>query len=182
MGLVAILAFNTLRLERQPLAETPPPAPATDPAAIERFAAAIRIPIVSTEAGPPSPESLAAFHSLLEKSFPRVHATLEREKVAGGSLLFTWTGSDPAAPALLLAAHQDVVPVEPGSEGDWHQHPFSGAVAGGFVWGRGTIDDKSSLMAILEAVEGLLARGFRPFKTETKVEELADSFRQERRG
>ena len=50
-------------------------------------------------------------------------------------------------------AHMDVVPVEPGTESSWIHGPFSGDVADGFVWGRGTIDDKVSVMAIFEAVE-----------------------------
>ena len=94
-----------------------------------------------------------------------MHAQLKREEIAGGSLLYTWAGADPSAPALLLTAHQDVVPVEAGSEGKWSAPPFSGAVANGFVTGRGAIDDKSSLMAILEAIERLLARGYRPQRT-----------------
>jgi carboxypeptidase PM20D1 len=102
---------------------------------------------------------------LLEQSFPRVHAQLKREDVAGGSLLYTWPGTDPSAPALLLTAHQDVVPIEAGSESKWSAPPFSGAIANGFVIGRGAIDDKGSLMAILEATERLLARGYRPRQT-----------------
>jgi acetylornithine deacetylase/succinyl-diaminopimelate desuccinylase-like protein len=50
------------------------------------------------------------------------------------------------------------VPVEPGSEALWTHPPFAGHVADGAVWGRGAIDDKASLMAILEAVELLLAQ------------------------
>ncbi|HVM22562.1 MAG TPA: M20/M25/M40 family metallo-hydrolase [Sphingomicrobium sp.] len=165
LALVAVLAFNTLRLERQPLADAAPPAPAVDERALDRLAGAIRIPTISSEAGPPSAESLAAFHDHLRASFPLVHARLAREVIAGHSLLYTWAGSDGAVPALLLAAHQDVVPVEAGSEGKWAHPPFSGAIAGGFVWGRGAIDDKASLMAILEAVERLLERGFQPRQT-----------------
>ncbi len=59
-------------------------------------------------------------------------------------------------------AHQDVVPIEPGTEGEWRYRPFGGELADGFIWGRGAMDDKGSLVAILEAVETLLARGFRP--------------------
>ena len=159
--LISIVVGNTLRLSAEPLAERPLAAPPADAPAIARLSAAIRLPTVSTEQAPPSSESLAAFAALLERSFPRVHATLRRE-VIGGSLLYTWQGSDSVAPAILLAAHQDVVPVESGSERRWTHPPFSGAVAGGFVWGRGTIDDKAALMAILEAVERLLARGHQP--------------------
>lgn len=160
--LLAILTANALRLRAEPLADAPAPAPPIDQGSVERLAQAIRIATVSTDAAPPSAEALAAFRRLLASSFPRVYSTLRREELAGGSLLFTWAGSDPAAPALLLAAHQDVVPAEPGG---WRQPPFSGAVSGGFVRGRGAIDDKASLMAILEATERLLARGVRPRRT-----------------
>ena len=163
--LIAILAFNTARLRPEKLADKPLPAPALDQAAIERLAAAVRIPTISTEAGPPPAAVLDAFHAHLAASYPRVHAELKRELVAGHSLLFTWPGTDPSAPALLLAAHQDVVPIEGSSEARWTHPPFAGKVTDGFVWGRGTIDDKMSLIAILESVERLLARGYRPRQT-----------------
>ena len=165
LALVAVLAFNTMRLKAEPLADGPSPAPAVDPAAVGRLSAALRIPTISSDAGPPPAEARAAFAAHLERSFPRVHAELRREQVGGGSLLYTWQGSDADAPALLLAAHQDVVPIDAGSEARWTHQPFGGVVAGGFVWGRGAIDDKASLMAILEAVERSLARGFRPRQT-----------------
>jgi carboxypeptidase PM20D1 len=164
LALVAVAAFNVIRLRPEPLGPVPPPLP-VDAAAVQRLSTALQVQTVSTETGPPSSEVLAAFHSLLERSFPLVHARLKREDVGGGSLLFTWPGADPAAPALLLMAHQDVVPVEAGSEGKWSAPPFSGTVANGFVIGRGAIDDKGSLMAILEATERLLARDYRPKQT-----------------
>ena len=101
----------------------------------------------------------------LEESFPRVHTALAREIVNGHSLLFTWNGEDGAANPVLLMGHMDVVPVEPGTETLWSHGPFSGDVADGFVWGRGTLDDKVSVMAILEAVEILVEKGFRPRQT-----------------
>lgn len=165
LALVAILAVNTLRAQPETLADAAPPAPPADPAAVARLAAAIRIPTVSTNDGSAPAPVLDGFHAFLAQSFPRVHATLRREVVAGHSLLFTWPGRDPNAPALLLAAHQDVVPIDPGSERKWTHRPFDGVVAGGFVWGRGTIDNKGSLMAILEAVERQLARGVKPRQT-----------------
>ena len=162
--LLVVVAFNTLRLKGEPLGKAPPPA-AVDGAAVQRLSQALQIQTISTEAGEASPEVLADFHAFLQRSFPLVHAQLKPEQVAGGALLFTWQGSDPSASALLLTAHQDVVPVEAGSEGKWSARPFSGAVTNGFVVGRGTIDDKGSLMAILEATERLLARGYKPQRT-----------------
>ncbi|HEV2569169.1 M20/M25/M40 family metallo-hydrolase [Sphingomonas sp.] len=162
--LIAIIVINTARLSPATLG-APLPAPAIDQAAVQRLAAAIRIPTISTEAGQPPSQVLDAFHAHLAASYPRVHAELRRELVAGHSLLFTWPGTDPNAPALLLAAHQDVVPIEGSSASKWTHPPFAGTVANGFVWGRGTIDDKMSLIAILEAVERMLARGMRPRQT-----------------
>ena len=158
--LAGVLAFNTVRLKAEPLAKTLPALPVDTPA-VQRLSQAVHIPTVSTELAP-SAENLAAFRAFLERSFPRVHAALKRETIGGGSLLYIWPGGDPNAPALLLTAHQDTVPIEPA---EWQHPPFRGDVSEGFVWGRGTLDDKGSLMAILEAVERLLARGFKPSQT-----------------
>ncbi|MBS1242182.1 MAG: peptidase [Gemmatimonadetes bacterium] len=58
-----------------------------------------------------------------------------------------------------------MVPVPEPNLADWTHAPFSGDIADGFVWGRGTLDDKTTVLSILEAVEGLLAAGFRPPRT-----------------
>lgn len=57
-------------------------------------------------------------------------------------------------------AHYDVVPVDESDE--WSYPPFDGVIADGFVYGRGTLDDKGPLIVVLEAVENLLAAGFVP--------------------
>jgi carboxypeptidase PM20D1 len=102
------------------------------------------------------------FHAWLASTYPAAHAALTREIVAGHSLLYTWAGSDPARPAIILMAHHDVVPVTPGTESDWRHPPFEGVVAEDAVWGRGSIDDKGSLIALFEALESLAMAGFRP--------------------
>ncbi len=114
---------------------------------------------------PPAAEAFEALQAELTALFPRVHATLERELVRDHSLLYTWRGSAPGLAPIVLVAHQDVVPVEPGTEDAWSQPPFSGALSGGEVWGRGALDDKGSLVAMLAAVEDLLAVGFAPRRT-----------------
>ena len=111
---------------------------------------------------PPAAEALEALQTELRALFPRVHASLEREQVGDWSLLYTWRGTVPGLAPVILVAHQDVVPVDPGTEDAWSQPPFSGAVSGGEVWGRGALDDKGSLVAILAALEDLLAEGFVP--------------------
>lgn len=173
-GLLAVLVFlllivvvNTLRLPGPPSGaakENPPPA--NMDAATKRLSEALQIQTVSYGfANPPGGNKFPDLHELFVKSFPLVHANLKREVVAGSSLLFTWPGSDSSLQPILLTAHLDTVPIEPGTEAKWDHPPFSGAIADGFVWGRGTLDDKHRVVATLEAVERLLAAGAKPKRT-----------------
>jgi carboxypeptidase PM20D1 len=127
---------------------------------------ALRFETISHEN--PEDNDAAAFsllHAYLQAAYPEVHSQLSLEVVAGSSLLFEWQGTEPDLAPIVLMAHQDVVPIEPGTEGEWSYRPFGGEIADGFLWGRGAMDDKGSLIAILEAVETLLARGFHPKRT-----------------
>ncbi len=133
----------------------------------EHLASAVRIQTVST--GENEPVNASAFkklHRELEKMYPRVHATLHREIVNQHSLLFTWSGKNPdLEEAILLCGHMDVVPADPQTLNEWTHPPFEGSVADGYVWGRGTLDMKGSVITILEAVEGLIKTGFQPERT-----------------
>jgi carboxypeptidase PM20D1 len=102
---------------------------------------------------------------LLRAYYPATHRRLTVERVNDLSLLYTWKGRNPELEPVLLAAHLDVVPVDPASIGDWTHPPFEGVVQQGVVWGRGAIDDKASVITIMEAVEGLVAEGHRPERT-----------------
>ncbi len=132
-----------------------------------RLAAALAIPTVSRAT--PAREDAAAFltlHAYLEKSFPLVHGALTRETIGRGhALLYTWRGGDESAEPWLLSSHQDVVPVEEGTESQWTHPPFGGLIADGYIWGRGALDVKVSLVAALEAAEQLLGQDFRPRRT-----------------
>lgn len=159
--LVATMMVNAWRVSthENPVAAFRPQLETT--AMTRRLARALAIPTLSATPERPALDRFFELHTLLQAQFPRVHAELEREVVGGASLLFRWKGRADC-PAVLLAAHQDVVPVEPSTEASWTHPPFAGAIADGAVWGRGAVDDKSSLMAILEAVEFLLAQGIQP--------------------
>ncbi|MBS8264008.1 M20/M25/M40 family metallo-hydrolase [Mesobacillus boroniphilus] len=102
------------------------------------------------------------FISFLEKSFPMVHKELELEKVNGYALVYKWNGTDSTKNPIGLTSHYDVVPVLEGTEENWEQDPFSGAVADGKIWGRGTLDDKVGVIGILEAAEHMLTEGYQP--------------------
>jgi len=111
------------------------------------------------------PQPFRDFHASLRRQFPLVFSRLKVQTVGGFGLLIEWPGREAALKPILLLAHQDVVPVAPGTEKDWTQPAFSGAIEGGFIWGRGAIDDKSSLVGILEAAEKKLGEGFQPARS-----------------
>lgn len=171
LGLVLLLALllvaNTLRQGSRQVV-VPPLAPmAVDKAAVaQSMATAVQARTVSGLLDPAGTAAgFEALHSHLRARYPLVHSTLEREVVGQHSLLFTWRGSDAKAKPIAMLAHQDTVPIAPGTETLWKKPPFDGVVEDGFVWGRGTLDNKSNLITQLEAVEALLKAGFKPRRT-----------------
>lgn len=110
-------------------------------------------------------EEFEGFRAFLARRFPRMHAALDPQDLGDGQLLFTWAGSNEDAQPIVLLAHQDVVPIEPGTEDQWSYPPFDGTIADGFVWGRGTLDMKGHLIALLHAVERHLENGTQPERT-----------------
>lgn len=127
--------------------------------AAERLSRIIRIPTVSAEYGTRGAGPFEEFIALLADLYPRVHESLERERITDLGLLYRWRGTSDAAPVVLMA-HFDVVPAD--EVDGWTHRPFDGVVQDGWVHGRGALDDKGPLLVILEAVEDLLAVGFRP--------------------
>jgi carboxypeptidase PM20D1 len=165
-ALLAVVIVRTVRFTPRSVSVSPAERMQPLPGAVERLAAAIRIPTISH--GDSLRRDTAAFRTFrdaLAASFPRTHAQLPREIIGNDALLFTWAGTDPSLPPVLLMGHMDVVPVEPGTESRWTHAPFSGAIDSGFVWGRGTLDDKSTVLGILEACEALITEGFQPRRT-----------------
>jgi carboxypeptidase PM20D1 len=136
-------------------------------AAARHLSEAVQFQTISYGAGAHEAEKFAALEALrgwMEKTYPTFHKVATRE-ILDHTLVFTWKGKNPSLPPVLLMAHMDVVPVVPGTEKDWSHPPFSGAIAGGYVWGRGAIDDKGCLVSILEAANALAAKRFQPERT-----------------
>uniref|UniRef100_A0A672JFA4 Peptidase M20 dimerisation domain-containing protein n=1 Tax=Salarias fasciatus TaxID=181472 RepID=A0A672JFA4_SALFA len=123
---------------------------------------AIRIPTVSFSETEMNQTALLHFNQLLRKAFPTVFSSnlVHHELVANYSHLFRVRGSLPDLEPYLLLAHIDVVPA---TESDgWEAPPFSAQEIDGFIYGRGTFDDKGSLMGMLQALEYLLMKGYAP--------------------
>ena len=78
---------------------------------------------------------------------------------------FTAAGKTTEAKASPIGflAHQDVVPVAPGTDKDWQHPPYDGVIADGFIWGRGACDTKGIIASMISAAERLLEAGTRNF-------------------
>jgi carboxypeptidase PM20D1 len=164
--LAAVLVANTLRQgSRQVQVPALAKLPVDEARVADSMAIAVRARTVS---GLLDPAGVALefdkLHAHLRERYPLLHATLKLELV-GQSLLYTWAGSDPKAQPFALLAHQDTVPIAPGTEALWKKPPFAGVIEDGMVWGRGTLDNKSNLITQMEAVEALLKAGFKPRRT-----------------
>lgn len=134
-------------------------------AAAMRLAEAIRFRTVSLVEETDDRAQFLQFHTWMQQRYPAFHAAARRELIGELSLLYTWQGADAAQPPILLLAHQDVVPVPDDTRANWQIDPFGGVIRDNAVWGRGAIDDKGSLVALLEAAEYLAAQGKQPTRT-----------------
>jgi carboxypeptidase PM20D1 len=143
------------------------PAPAIDQAlAAQHLSQAVQIRTVSNQDKADNQwAEWDRLHAWLATTYPAAHAAMTREILPNKALVYTWTGSDPALKPIVLMAHQDVVPITPGTEKDWKHDAFAGEIAEGAVWGRGSIDDKGSLVALFEGLDALARSGFKPKRT-----------------
>lgn len=130
---------------------------------VEHLSKAIQIPTICNK-----DESLVdwskfdEFHAFLKEAYPLIHEKLDLQILSTRSLMYHWKSAHPEREPIAMLAHQDVVPVTPGTEDDWEHAPFGGEVADGYIWGRGTLDIKNHLIGVMEAVETLLEEGYVP--------------------
>ncbi len=166
--LAIVLLVNTFRLSSRQSAPEAMAAKAVlvSDSAVARFAAALRLRTVSyIDYSLTDTTQFDQFLAFVRRSFPLVQARLTLEHVNQYGLLYTWKGTNPALKPVVLMGHYDVVPVIQGTERAWKRPPFGGMIDSGFVYGRGTLDDKSTVMGLLEATETLLRGGFHPERT-----------------
>lgn len=103
-------------------------------------------------------EAFAQLQNALPVMFPHVYAACPRIDTGSRALLFHWKGNTPEKPGVLMA-HFDVVPV---NEEAWDKPAFEGLIENGELWGRGTLDTKTTFLGVLEAADHLIAEGFVP--------------------
>lgn len=119
-----------------------------------RIARALAVAIAqpTLAAGPDAP--FTQLHTVLRELFPLLFQAAKTEIIDGRALLLSLPGAGGARPLLFLS-HLDVAPVRECEK--WVVPPFSGEIRDGFVYGRGAVDMKGHLIALLTAMEGLLA-------------------------
>ncbi|MBU3023769.1 M20 family peptidase [Aestuariibacter sp. A3R04] len=163
--LTGVLVVNTLRFTPVEVIPQPVETTAITPdgnALAQQLSEAITYKTISFEDG--NKDNYAAFSAFtqwLEDTYPRVFNNLILHRINEHTLLLQWKGTTGDAP-VLLSAHYDVVPVNPGTEKDWTHPPFAGVIDDGMIWGRGALDDKSAVIAIMASATALLEQGFTP--------------------
>jgi carboxypeptidase PM20D1 len=165
--LFSVVLFKTFRFTSKQIKVTPVTNDKINAQEVaEHLAGALRCPTVShEEEGQLNTEAFLDLHKYLAQTFPKLHSQLSKEIVADYSLLYIWKGRDDKLKPILLMSHLDVVPIAPDSENQWSYPPFAGRIADGYIWGRGTLDDKVGVLGILEAVETLVSEKYQPQRT-----------------
>ena len=161
-----ILIGNTLTLNSKQVASQQLKVVTLPNDIFQNLSSAIQYPTISySEEAIPDSTAFLGFHRFLLETFPLTHSKLSLEKINDYSLLYTWQGSDLSKKPIILMSHQDVVPVDEPTIGDWEAGPFEGKITTTDIIGRGTLDDKSTLIGLLEAVEKLLEESYEPSRT-----------------
>ena len=129
--------------------------------ALERYSKGLRIKTISSSKYEET--NFAAFDEFinyLKKTYPILFTKAEFTIVNNYNLVFKIKGENNTLKPNLLTAHYDVVGVK--DDSNWIQPPFSGYYNDEYILSRGTLDDKSSFFAILEATNELLKNDFKP--------------------
>lgn len=164
--LVTILLLNTFTKSSVQMRVAARPAPEITDSALQHFKEAIAFKTISFgDRSRFDSTQFLGFRNFLERAYPGFHEQATREIINGYTLLYTWKGKNPSLKPIVLMAHQDVVPIEEGTESLWTVNPFAGEIKEGFIWGRGTTDDKINLISLLEAAEKLIRNKFQPEQT-----------------
>lgn len=153
--------------------------PVRNDSAVHRLSGGIKIPTVSTgELGDFDYAPFEKFKNYLKESYPLVYQNTENYEINTYALVFKIKGKNSSLAPILFLSHIDVVP--PGDADvlnknenvnqfndkptpsvskvakDWEYGPFSGAIANGKIYGRGTMDMKGMLFSLMESANNII--------------------------
>lgn len=157
---LCVIFIRASRFKPQPQAKAPSvPVEVDGPRAAESLRRMVRCKTVSSYDKAEIDEAeFEKFRALLAELYPNIHRTCTLDHIGDNGLLYRWKGRSDARPTVLMS-HYDVVPANAQS---WSKPPFEGIIEDGVLWGRGTLDTKSTLCAVMEAVESQIEKGFVP--------------------
>lgn len=160
IGVVAVILIRTLLFRPRKIEKvTVEPIELDNDRIIENMVAMIKCKTVSSRVETLSDKyEFDKFRRLLVSRYPHIHAKCEKKEIGKNGLLYCLKGECSDKPSVCMA-HYDVVPVE---EEMWTKPAFEGIIEDNCIWGRGTLDTKGTLCAIMEALEKLLQEGYVP--------------------
>lgn len=157
--IIKTLLFRSLQMQTEPVTVA-----LSGDESVVHLSKAVSFPTISYSVNSPvDTEAFKGYQNYISQIYPLISSKLKKETFNEFSLLFTWKGIDSSLKPVILMAHMDVVPA--GDTTAWKERPFSGLDDGTYIWGRGTLDDKTEMISILEAVERLLSEGYEPERT-----------------
>ena len=129
--------------------------------ALEHFSNGLKIQTISNpDYSATDFSKFEEFIRYIQRTYPLIFEKCEVNYVNNYNIVIKYKGVNPELKPNLLSAHYDVVGVK--DETKWEYPPFSGFFNDEKVVSRGTIDDKGSVFAILEATNELLKKDFQP--------------------
>lgn len=157
--LIKTLTFRSLQIKTEPVVIN-----LFGDESVVHLSKAVTFPTISfSESSPVDTAAFKGYIAFINESYPLINSRLTKEIFNEFSLLYTWKGKSTSLKPVVLMAHMDEVPA--GDTSSWENAPFSGKNDGEYIWGRGTLDDKTGMISILEAVEKLLNEGYQPERT-----------------
>lgn len=160
LALIAVLVFNAIRFKAADEGvRTAQPVKVNSERARENLSTLVKFETVSNaDYDKTDKKVFAAYRAKLKELYPNVTAAAEYKELGNTAMLFKISGKSGEKPTVLMS-HYDVVPVV---EERWQHPPFCGEIIDGYLWGRGTIDTKITMLGIMEALEDLLETGYVP--------------------
>ena len=160
---ICFLVFNTYNFKSKQISVKTITPINIHHSAIEHLSEAIQIKTISNEnSAKMNTSEFDKFSTFLKETYPLTDSLLHKKTFNNYSHLYFWQGVNTSLKPIVLMAHIDVVPTIEKNKNLWTEDPFSGLIKNNIIWGRGAIDDKVSVIGILEATESLLKQGFTP--------------------
>lgn len=124
----------------------------------EKLGKMIQVKTLSYDPDENNIEPFIKLKETMRELFPNVFKSMTIKEFEGEPILLHWKGKK-SDKAIVLMSHLDVVGVD---EDKWDEEPFSGKIIDGEIYGRGTLDTKSTVFAFYQTCENLIKEGYTP--------------------